>query len=442
MTPHDNALDCLWKPTISLVMSWRRRHGTYAMTVPWHALWTACPVMKVRQGTYAITINTYLALGKQMSTCGSTAVLATRGGDLGTRCPGLPIIETRTFKRRATIEVAVFGRNIFSVTGLLNPKSFEIKSCVEIFFVVCLSHGIFHRVANLFSSEICFWEVWSSWSEEPQKKVLHLYPSMPHNAVNKYRCRHDPLDMSALTCVDFGPTTSTLGIMCIGVACAQSAVCWRRLCYSFQDYCRYSTKFESKFTASMKTIKTRWPHTIRTPCAFCDKRWLRTLLGVWQDFLPHTVFACRAIATFPQWSWVILFLSVKSKPLSVDLLVWNAVNVEYKVTVFLKRCTRRKQEMIKYLMNLGIGLHDYRDRKRIRYDILRSSKWSNQSESIFSLSLPTPSLSQTTFRQSLDLTCGITHRPYHCSYIRVLYELPTRNWIFVWFPSFVVYTRI
>ena len=93
-------------------------------------------------------------------------------------------------------------------------------------------------------------------------------------------------------------------------------------------------------------------------------------------------------------------------------------------------------------MNLGIGLHDYRDRKRIRYDILRSSKWSNQSESIFSLSLPTPSLSQTTFRQSLDLTCGITHRPYHCSYIRVLYELPTRNWIFVWFPSFVVYTRI
>ena len=54
-------------------------------------------------------------------------------------------IEGLNTGRRATIVVAIFGQNVFWVTGLLNPKSFEFKSCVAIFFGVYLSHGILHQ---------------------------------------------------------------------------------------------------------------------------------------------------------------------------------------------------------------------------------------------------------------------------------------------------------
>ena len=70
-----------------------------------------------------------------------------------------PFDRRKTIARRATIEVEFIGRNVFCVTGLLNPNSFELKFCVAIFFGVCLSHGIVHRVVILFSSKISFWEV-------------------------------------------------------------------------------------------------------------------------------------------------------------------------------------------------------------------------------------------------------------------------------------------
>ena len=45
-----------------------------------------------------------------------------------------PFDRRKTIARRATIEVEFIGRNVFCVTGLLNPNSFELKFCVAIFF--------------------------------------------------------------------------------------------------------------------------------------------------------------------------------------------------------------------------------------------------------------------------------------------------------------------
>ena len=58
---------------------------------------------------------------------------------------------------RATIYVAVFGLNVFLMTGLFNPKSLEFQSCVAICFVVYSSHGIVHGVSivrNHFLSDV------------------------------------------------------------------------------------------------------------------------------------------------------------------------------------------------------------------------------------------------------------------------------------------------
>ena len=82
--------------------------------------------------------------------------------------------QDRQMKRCATTEVTVFGQNVFWVTGLLNPKSFEYKSCAAIFFGAYLSHGIVHRVTILFSSKISIWEgiepIWGA----SEKNVVHL----------------------------------------------------------------------------------------------------------------------------------------------------------------------------------------------------------------------------------------------------------------------------
>ena len=74
------------------------------------------------------------------------------------------LAHTRPLPRRATIQVAVFGQNVFWVTGPLNPKLFEFKSCVAIFFGVYPSYGFVHQVSVhqvsiLFSSKISFWGV-------------------------------------------------------------------------------------------------------------------------------------------------------------------------------------------------------------------------------------------------------------------------------------------
>ena len=59
--------------------------------------------------------------------------------------------------RRAAIEVAFFGENVFRMTEPLQPKSSESQSRVATCFVVYFSHGIFHPVRPLFFSKNIFW---------------------------------------------------------------------------------------------------------------------------------------------------------------------------------------------------------------------------------------------------------------------------------------------
>ena len=70
--------------------------------------------------------------------------------------------------------------DFFKGRGSLTPnrRNFNI---VWLFFVVYLSHEIFHRVALLFSSEISFWV---SGYRAPQvmslrNKVVHIYRNIP-----------------------------------------------------------------------------------------------------------------------------------------------------------------------------------------------------------------------------------------------------------------------
>ena len=84
-----------------------------------------------------------------------------------------------SISRHATIEVALPGWNVLRITALLNPQSSEFQSCVGVFFVVYLSHGICSSGIIFVFLSISLGEVETSSSEEPQKKVAHLYRSMP-----------------------------------------------------------------------------------------------------------------------------------------------------------------------------------------------------------------------------------------------------------------------
>ena len=76
---------------------------------------------------------------------------------------------------------STFGGSVFWLTALLNPKSSLFQSsCVGVFFVVDLSHGIVHRAIIFIFLKISFWVR----HRAPQvtlslrKKVVHLYRCM------------------------------------------------------------------------------------------------------------------------------------------------------------------------------------------------------------------------------------------------------------------------
>lgn len=63
------------------------------------------------------------------------------------------------------IEAVPFGRNSFSMIGLLNRKSSDFRYCVETAYIVFFGHRSIHRVPHVFSSRVNVWVGYADTNE-------------------------------------------------------------------------------------------------------------------------------------------------------------------------------------------------------------------------------------------------------------------------------------